>query len=638
MNISVNNRTTALLLLGAYAGFTLVIAGVRALPLAVWLPSVVVMVVVLALLTVGREGNHALPGSGPGVRAVAWSLVPLLCVPLFYAQLGALNAGQSMHDALLIPFEHRWFGEPSRTLARAYPSATVSALLHACYLSYYAIIYLPPLRLAWRGERGALDETVLALTITFVISFVCFALWPVEGPWYHWATASNSADNGIRRSVTTILQHFASRGTAFPSSHVSVAVTQMLLAWRWQRKLFWVLAPLTMGLALGAVYGGFHYSVDVIAGASLGAGVALMLMRSTRRKLSLVAVLATTGCVSAPAGQHRFYDSRKYGSEQQFNPLSQIVNEGFDLLRGDDADRRILRLPYAITARNVRSSVFHARDAFDNYGWSRLARNELFPLTTKGSGGGQWVPNYQFHLLGSGMVSARMTEWFEQHHVAHPVAWSALTMTVSHVLNEMTERPGPRSVDAATDLLLFDPAGFLLFRSDRVQRLFSSTLELTNWPLQPSFTLPSQTLENGGQQFVLRFKVPRTTQWKGLYMFGVSTLFGVSRDVGQGRSFSVAVGADAVQTPVVDSATDTRTVILKPSAGLFLDRNGSLLISVLARVDYETVASINIYPGALAGRRLPFGVWASAMRRGGFRVGIASTLGVGVAHGTVRPQ
>ncbi len=349
-----------------------------------------------------------------------------------------------------------------------------------------------------------------------------------------------------------------------------------------------------------------------------------------------LSMLTLAGCATAPGGQHRFYDARRYGSERQFNPLTQVVNEGFDLLRSDDADRRLLKLPHARNARNVRSSILNVGDAYARYGWWRAIRHEVLPLSTKKGGGGQWVPNYQFHLLGSGMVSARMTEWFEQHGVAHPVAWSAVTMTASHLLNEMTENPGPRSVDAATDLLLFDTAGFLLFRRDRVQRLFSGPLQLTNWPLQPSWTLPGQTIENVGQQFVLRVPLPATRRWRGLYMFGVSTLLGVSRDIGAGRSISVALGADAVTTTVVDTATDTRSVIFKPNAGVFLDRHGSLLVALVARNGYESIATLNVYPGALLGSRFPFGLWSAALRGGGFRAGIAAPWGLGIARGPVR--
>ena len=97
--------------------------------------------------------------------------------------------------------------------------------------------------------------------------------------------------------------------------------------------------------------------------------------------------------------------------------------------RGDDADRHVLRRPYAVEAANLRTTLLYAGTGWRDYGLSRWARHELFPPSLPRSRGGQWVPNYQYHLIGSGMVSAQMTEWFAQHGVAHPVFWSAVTMT-----------------------------------------------------------------------------------------------------------------------------------------------------------------------------------------------------------------
>src|SRR5207302_2758517 len=119
------------------------------------------------------------------------------------------------------------------------------------------------------------------------------------------------------------------------------------------------------------------------------------------------------------------------------------------------------------------------------------------------------------------------------------------------------------------------------WRSERVQRLFGERLELTNWPGQPSFDFGQRTLENAGQQFVLRMPLPRTSRVRLFYAFGVSNLGGVSLGRRGGTAVSLAAGADAVDNPVLDPATNRRTLVLRPNAGLFVDRGGSLLVSVV---------------------------------------------------------
>ena len=217
-------------------------------------------------------------------RAVAdW--LPLALVPLLYAELptiaAALRGGATAFaDAAVIAWDARLFGTLSRDLAARAPSAALSEALHACYLSYYAIIYVPPALLWLRARhdpasRRAFAETALGVTLAFVACFAAFALFPVQGPWYEWPAPAAVPDGPVRGVVQRILHAGSSRGTAFPSSHVAVSTAQALLALTHQRPVGVVTALLAAGLATGAVYGGFHYALDAAVGAVVGALVVL---------------------------------------------------------------------------------------------------------------------------------------------------------------------------------------------------------------------------------------------------------------------------------------------------------------------------------------------------------------------------
>jgi membrane-associated phospholipid phosphatase len=54
---------------------------------------------------------------------------------------------------------------------------------------------------------------------------------------------------------------------------MAVSVAQVVLAIRWQPRLAPVLAVVAVLVGLGAVYGGFHYGVDILAGGALGAAL-----------------------------------------------------------------------------------------------------------------------------------------------------------------------------------------------------------------------------------------------------------------------------------------------------------------------------------------------------------------------------
>ena len=240
----------------------------------------------------GLEGAPRYRSGGVLARLLGdWA--PLLLLPLLYVELpilmGGLPGPVRYYDPIVAEMEGGLFGyQPAFEWAGAWPSPVLSELLHASYLSYYALIYLPPL-LLYVGVTGARDpverssafhETVLALTVTFLVCFAIFVVFPVQGPRYLGVLAG-VPDGPARDLVLAVLERGSSRGAAFPSSHVAVAVAQALLALRHQPRLGrWVMA-LALGLAAGAVYGGFHYAVDALAGVAVGA-VAVFVARPRR--------------------------------------------------------------------------------------------------------------------------------------------------------------------------------------------------------------------------------------------------------------------------------------------------------------------------------------------------------------------
>ena len=76
--------------------------------------------------------------------------------------------------------------------------------------------------------------------------------------------------------LTHLVLLAGSRGAAFPSSHVGVAFAQVVTTARFQPRFAAFLAPLALLLALGAVYGGYHYATDAICGLLLGGAAALV--------------------------------------------------------------------------------------------------------------------------------------------------------------------------------------------------------------------------------------------------------------------------------------------------------------------------------------------------------------------------
>jgi membrane-associated phospholipid phosphatase len=223
----------------------------------------------------------AISNEFPRAASVIGDWYPLLIMPLLYSELAGLNVSVwngHYFDATIMQRETALFGgQPSAELARAWPNLIVSELLHAAYLSYYLIIFGPPLLLYLSGRRSAQREAVFALMLTFFVHYLFFIYFPVQGPRYLFPPpVADSARGPVYALAHQILETGSSRGAAFPSSHVGVSIAQAVIAFRLLPRLAPVILVLTLGLALGAVYGGFHYASDAVAGLLLGTILALL--------------------------------------------------------------------------------------------------------------------------------------------------------------------------------------------------------------------------------------------------------------------------------------------------------------------------------------------------------------------------
>jgi membrane-associated phospholipid phosphatase len=258
-------RAAALVILSGYLAMSGVLLGTDGHTL---LASLHALGVVIAAWTLVDRRKPA--------RAIG-DLLPLVVAPILYGEIPLLIAalGSSFHDDVVQEWEKALFGvQAARAFATTVPNAAVSEVLHLGYLAYYPLIFVPPLLLFARRARRGYAESVASLTFVYVTCWIIFAIVPVEGPRYLWS--ADAPDGPVRRFTVALLAAGSSRGAAFPSSHMAVSAAQAVMALRWQPRVGIVATIIAILVGLGAVYGGFHYGVDVVAGAALGLFVAVI--------------------------------------------------------------------------------------------------------------------------------------------------------------------------------------------------------------------------------------------------------------------------------------------------------------------------------------------------------------------------
>jgi membrane-associated phospholipid phosphatase len=205
-------------------------------------------------------------------------MYPAVLFTFFYEQTGGLMRlfFPSFLDYRLVELETAIFGiEPTLWLDKNLINVFLTEILSFSYFSYYfmLIAVLIPLYIARRYRE--IRQLLTASSLVFFVSFLLFFLYPVEGPRYYLADQYSREIVGpiFRRLVNLVIKGGAVHGGCMPSSHVGVGLTVMFFALKYLRPLGLTLIPINIGLAIGAVYGRFHYFSDIVVGAAIGATI-----------------------------------------------------------------------------------------------------------------------------------------------------------------------------------------------------------------------------------------------------------------------------------------------------------------------------------------------------------------------------
>jgi len=322
-----------------------------------------------------------------------------------------------------------------------------------------------------------------------------------------------------------------------------------------------------------------------------------------------------------------FYQGYQYGSQALIQPLALILHGGYGIMAMENRPNNIFDFPYAAGWDNVRYNLSHPLAAIKSYGWKDFITSEIVPFSVNSKRAQYW-PNYTMHLLGGGMSSRMMSEWFEYHQVPHPRLCAVATMTTYHLLNEVVENGDFKgyNVDPIADLYIFDPLSIVLFSNDNVAHFFSRTLHFSDWSYQLALDPWRGAIVNNGQNFSLKWRLPKSEKWHLFYNYGNHGELGLSCKLDQERSISF--GAGLVAKNLIDVAGDDAgtlrmlTTNLVTTAGIFYDRNQSLLASVLYAGKLEEFLRINLYPGLIRFGRFSPGLFIMLDRHKEWTMGI----------------
>ncbi|MCP8899650.1 hypothetical protein [Gilvimarinus xylanilyticus] len=305
------------------------------------------------------------------------------------------------------------------------------------------------------------------------------------------------------------------------------------------------------------------------------------------------ALAALIACVClVPQARADYYRASQEGADALYNPLNSFSHYAFDTLQmPDNFDQHNLGDRF-----NELFDELGNPDAAiqDEGGWGRFINRQLLPYDSDYAR--DWptaLPNYALHLFGGGVVYRRDLEYYRAHGYRYPQFAAIATALASELSQEAVEKKTSTDDDPIADFYVFRPLGVWLFADDERAAYIEKHLQPEVWPHLIFYDPSSDTLRNAGINYVVRPQFLSFDSTEFFVYMGMNSLVGLSHSLSGGNTLSWGAGIALTRIYYRSGVLRYES---RPSLGVFGDRDGNLLWSVIYNGTEALKLRVNVYP------------------------------------------
>jgi len=214
-------------------------------------------------------------GTKPAVAfSVARDLVPLALIVLAYREMGWFAQPHSEHtlEASWVTWDRVVLRGGGRAVIESL-GPVIPSILEICYALVYALAPFGVAMLYVYRRREKVDQFLLVFAVGVLLCYAQFPFWPSDPPRVVYLGEDLPTFQTVfRRFNLWMLGNYGIHTSVFPSAHVAGAFAAAFGAMRALPERRWVgrfLLVTAFLIAIGTVYGRYHYLPDAVAGLAM---------------------------------------------------------------------------------------------------------------------------------------------------------------------------------------------------------------------------------------------------------------------------------------------------------------------------------------------------------------------------------